>query len=355
MIITRDKKDQISSITLVQPDDWHLHIRDGESLQAVLPHTVRQFRRALIMPNLKPPVTTMEEVRAYLWRIRQTLPADSDFEPLMTLYLTDQTHPREISLAKESGLVYAVKYYPANATTNSQAGVTDIQNCYPVLARMQNLGMVLSVHGEVTDPHVDVFDREAVFIDRTLYTLTRHFPLLKIVLEHVTTEEGVAFVMNSGPNISATITAHHLLMNRNALFQGGIRPHNYCLPIAKREEHRQALLQAIRSDSHQFFLGTDSAPHAIHAKENDCGCAGCFTAYAALELYAEAFEQAGALEKLEGFASFYGADFYGLPRNKNMITLFKKSWAIPQTLSFGNNETLVPFRAGETLPWKKLL
>lgn len=355
MIITRDTKDQVSSITLVQPDDWHLHIRDGASLQAVLPHTVRQFRRALIMPNLKPPVTTITEVRAYLWRIQKAFRANSDFEPLMTLYLTDQTSPKDISLAKESDVVYAVKYYPANATTNSQAGVTDIQKCYPVLERMQDLGMVLCVHGEVTDPKVDVFDREEVFIDRVLYKLVRDFPQLKIVLEHVTTEEGVAFVMNSGPHIGATITAHHLLINRNALFQGGIRPHNYCLPIAKREKHRQALLLAVLSGNPRFFLGTDSAPHATHTKENDCGCAGCFTAYTALELYAEAFEEAGALEKLEGFASFHGADFYGLPRNQNMITLSKKSWVIPQTLSFGNNERLTPFRAGETLPWKKLL
>lgn len=352
MHIERNAVGEAVHFTMTRPDDWHLHVRDGEGLHSVLPHTVRQFRRAIIMPNLKPPVTTVEDAHAYRERIMMAMPQGSSFESLMTLYLTDNTSLDEIIRAKESSFVHAVKYYPAGATTNSENGVTDIRKVYRVLEMMDKVGMVLCLHGEVTDPDVDIFDREKVFIDRILSGLVRDFPGLKIVLEHVTTREGVDFVMESGPNIGATITAHHLIINRNALFQGGLRPHNYCLPVAKREKHRMALVSAILSGNPKFFLGTDSAPHEKHAKESPCGCAGCFTAHAALELYAEAFESAGALEKLEAFGSFHGADFYGLPRNTDTITLTKDPWQSAQELPFGEDRMVIPFRAGSTVQWK---
>lgn len=338
-------------LTLTRPDDWHLHVRDGEVLHSVVPHSARQFKRAIIMPNLKPPVTTTQQALAYRERILTAVPSGSGFEPLMTLYLTDNTPPSEIKRAKASGRIKACKLYPAGATTHSDLGVTDIQNIYPVLEAMQEHGLLLLVHGEVTDPEVDIFDREAVFIERVLSPLVNRFPDLKIVLEHLTTQEGVNFVRNAPATVAATLTAHHLLYNRNAIFKGGIRPHYYCLPILKRENHRQALLAAATSGNPKFFLGTDSAPHARHAKETDCGCAGCYTAFAALELYAEAFEMAGTLDKLEGFASFFGADFYGLPRNTDTVTLKKDSVPAAEAYSFGY-DTLVPLRAGEILTWK---
>lgn len=352
MKIERGGNNEAIRVTMTRSDDWHLHIRDGEGMHAVLPYTVRQFERAIIMPNLKPPVTTVKDAEAYRKRIFTALTYRHRFTPLLTLYLTDETSPEEILRANANGFIPAVKYYPANATTNSQAGVTDIRKCYPTLSKMEETGMILSVHGEVTDPAVDIFDREKVFIDRVLSDLVRDFPGLKIILEHVTTQEGVDFVKETGTNIAATITAHHLLMSRNNLFQGGLRPHNYCLPVAKREKHREALVQAAISGNPKFFLGTDSAPHAKNTKENTCGCAGCFTAHAALELYAEAFEQANALEMFEGFASFYGADFYGLPRNQGTITLVKEEWTPREELFFGEGQVVIPFRAGETLQWK---
>ncbi len=351
MKIEKDEKGNIVAFTMTLPDDWHLHIRDGAAMSNVVGYSARRFGRAIIMPNLKPPITTNEEAFAYLKRILMALPRWHAFEPLMTLYLTDNTSPDEIIKAKENGFVHAVKLYPAGATTNSDAGVTDIKRVFPVLRQMEKAGMVLCVHGEVADPSVDIFDREKVFIDRILSNLIRYFPGLKIVLEHVTTQDGVDFVTGSDPNIGATITAHHLLINRNVIFQGGLRPHNYCLPVAKREEHRQALVRAATSGNPKFFLGTDSAPHAKDAKENACGCAGCFTAHAAIELYAEAFERVDKLEMLERFASFYGANFYGLPRNESSVTLVKENWDPAKELPFGENQTLVPFRADTPLRW----
>ena len=343
-------------ITFTRPDDWHLHLRDGAALSAVLPDTARRFARAIVMPNLKPPVTTVALARAYRKRILAALPHGVNFTPLMTLYLTDNTKPREISNAKASNVVYAVKLYPAGATTNSQAGVTDIRKCTATIARMEKLGMPLLVHGEVTDPSVDIFDREAVFIDTVLIPLLRDFPGLRVVLEHITTRNGINFIRDAGPNIAGTITAHHLFMNRNAIFAGGLRAGNYCLPIAKREEHRQTLVAAAISGNPKFFLGTDSAPHASTAKYADCGCAGCYTAYAGIELYAEAFEMVDALDKLEGFASFHGADWYGLPRNKRKITLIRKDW-MPgkdgvKSYPFGDGEVVVPWRPDQPVRWQ---
>ncbi len=340
-----------SSLTITRPDDWHLHVRDGQVLQNVVPHTARCFGRAIIMPNLKPPVTTVQQALAYRERILASVPADTDFNPLMTLYLTNNTGPAEIRAAVEHPHVYAVKYYPAGATTNADSGVTDISKTYAALEVMEERGLPLLVHGEVTDPAVDIFDREAAFIESVLVPLLQRFPTLRVVLEHITTRQAVEFIQATRDNIAATITAHHLLMNRNAMFQGGIRPHHYCLPVLKRELHRQALIQAATSGNPKFFLGTDSAPHAKSTKETACGCAGMYTAYAAMELYAEAFEQAGALDKLEGFSSFFGADFYRLPRNTTTITLNKQTWTVPATLEFAE-ETLVPLRAGETISWK---
>ena len=336
---------------LTRPDDWHLHLRDGAALRAVVAHSARQFARAIIMPNLRPPVTTTEQALAYRERILAVTPPELNFQPLMTLYLTDYTLPAEITRAKTSGYVVAGKLYPAGATTHSDSGVTAIGKLYPVLAAMQAHDLPLLIHGEVTDPEVDIFDREAVFIEQVLIPLIRDFPALKIVLEHITTQDAVDFVRAAPVAVAATITAHHLLYNRNALFQGGIRPHYYCLPIVKRERHRQALIQAATSGHPKFFLGTDSAPHPRHGKETACGCAGCYTAHAALELYAEAFDAAGALDKLEGFASFYGADFYGLPRNRDTVTLLRQPTPTPATFPFGADE-LIPLRAGETIGWR---
>ena len=340
-----------TTLTITRPDDWHLHVRDGAVLQHVVLHTAHCFARAIIMPNLKPPVTTVQQALAYRQRILASLPADSAFNPLMTLYLTDNTNPAEIRLAVEDPHIHAVKYYPAGATTNADSGVTDITKTYAVLEVMEELGLPLLLHGEVTDPVVDVFDREAVFIDSVLIPLLQRYPKLRIVLEHITTQHAVEFIQATQDNIAATITAHHLLMNRNAMFQGGIRPHHYCLPVLKRELHRQALIKAASSGNPKFFLGTDSAPHAKSAKESACGCAGMYTAYTAMEFYAEAFEQVGALDKLEGFSSFFGADFYGLQRNTDTITLTKQEWSIPQSLAFAD-ETLIPLRAGGTINWK---
>ena len=342
----------MQTLTLTRPDDWHLHLRDGAALAAVLPDTARQFARAIVMPNLKPPVTTVALAAAYRQRILAALPAGLAFDPLMTLYLTDNTPPGEIDALKASGFVHAVKLYPAGATTNSAAGVTDLGKCRATLARMETLGVPLLVHGEATDPAVDVFDREAVFIERVLIPLLRDFPALRLVFEHITTSEATQFVAAAGANVAATITAHHLLLNRNALFSGGIRPHHYCLPVLKREQHRRALLDAATSGNPKYFLSTDSAPHARSAKETACGCAGCYTAHAAIELYAEAFEAAGALERLEAFASFHGADFYGLPRNRGTITLHRESWRVPDAQPFIDNDPLVPLRAGETIAWR---
>lgn len=341
----------IDSLTLTRPDDWHLHLRDGAEMKSVLPDTARRFARAIVMPNLRPPVTTVAGAHAYRERILAALPAGLAFEPLMTLYLTDNTPTEEIRAAKRSGFVHAVKYYPAGATTNSDSGVTDLHKAYPAIAAMEEHGVPLLLHGEVTDPEVDVFDREAVFIDRYLTRLLKDFPKLKIVLEHITTKQAAEFVTTAPTNVAATITAHHLLYNRNAMFKGGIRPHYFCLPVLKREIHREALIAAAVSDNPKFFLGTDSAPHAKTAKESACGCAGIYTAHAALELYAEVFETAGAINKLEAFASFYGADFYGLPRNSGRITLRRESWTVPESQAMGD-EQLVPLRAGESLGWK---
>jgi dihydroorotase len=337
-------------LTLTRPDDWHLHLRDGASLAAVVGHTARRFGRAVVMPNLKPPVRTVAEASAYRDRILAARPSGSSFEPLMALYLTDGTTAEEIARAKASGFVHAVKYYPAGATTNSDAGVTGLEQAYGALTALEEHDLPLLVHGESTDPAVDVFDREAVFIDRVLVPVRQRFPRLRIVFEHVTTREAVQFVQSAGPLVAATITPQHLLLNRNALFQGGIRPHHYCLPVLKREIHRTALVEAATSGSPQFFLGTDSAPHARHTKEAACGCAGIYSAHAGIELYAEAFDAAGALERLEGFASFHGADFYGLPRNRDSITLERTSWSVPTSYDFGGHE-LVPFRAGEMIAW----
>ena len=339
-----------TELTLTRPDDWHLHLRDAQSLSAVLPHTARQFGRAVIMPNLKPPVTTAVLAMAYRSRILAALPKGLDFEPLMTLYLTDVTPPTEIELAAAQGVV-ACKLYPSGATTNSDSGVTRIELIYPVLEAMQRHGLLLLIHAEVTDPSVDVFDREAVFIERHFEPLRRDFPELNMVFEHITTQDAVQFVQSQSQHTAATLTAHHLLLNRNALFQGGIRPHTYCLPVLKREKHRLALLKAATSGDARFFLGTDSAPHALHLKEHDCGCAGCYTAASAMELYAQAFESVGALERLEAFASFYGADFYGLPRNTGQLTLRREAWRLPESYPYGDGR-LRPLFAGEHLPWR---
>ena len=342
----------MTTITLTRPDDWHLHVRDGEALNTVVPHTARQFGRAIIMPNLRPPVTTAAQALAYRDRILAAVPAGLSFEPLMTLYLTDNLAPEEIARAKAAGVV-AAKLYPAGATTNSDAGVTELKKIYPVLEAMQREGMLLLVHGEVTSADIDLFDREAVFIDRHLIPLRRDFPGLRIVFEHITTSEAAQYVSEAGETLGATITAHHLLYNRNAIFTGGIRPHYYCLPVLKRETHRLALVQAATGGNRRFFLGTDSAPHPAHLKEHASGCAGCYTAHAALELYAEAFERAGALSRLEAFASFNGADFYGLPRNRGTVTLVKQGWTPPESYPFGAGE-LKPLRAGEELPWRQV-
>lgn len=341
-----------NSLTITRPDDWHLHLRDGAALRAVLPDTARQFARAIVMPNLRPPVTTTELAIAYRQRILDALPIGMQFEPLMTLYLTDNTSAGDIAKAKASGLIHGVKLYPAGATTNSDSGVTSLDKCASALATMEKLGLPLLVHAEVTDADVDVFDRERVFIERHMIPLLKKYPALKIVFEHITTKDAANFVLEAPSNVAATITAHHLLMNRNDMFKGGIQPHHYCLPILKREEHRVALVKAATSGNPKFFLGTDSAPHAKHTKEAACGCAGMYTAHTAMELYAEVFEVAGALDKLEGFASFYGADFYGLPRNTEQITLVKKSWKVPESLPFDGGDVLVPLRAGQGLNWK---
>ena len=337
-------------ITITRPDDWHLHVRDGEALKAVVPHTAAQFGRAIIMPNLRPPVTTAAQAVAYRERILAAVPKGMNFEPLMALYLIDNLAPDEIRRACEAGVV-AVKLYPAGATTNSDAGVTDIRKTYATLEAMQREGLVLLVHGEVTSPEIDLFDREAVFIDTQLIPLRRDFPELKIVFEHITTREAAQYVHASDAFTGATITAHHLLYNRNAIFLGGIRPHYYCLPVLKRESHRVALVEAATCGSAKFFLGTDSAPHPAHLKEHATGCAGCYTAHAAIELYAEAFEAAGALDRLEAFASFHGPSFYGLPRNTETLTLRRDRWTVPESYAFGEAQ-LKPLRGGETLNWK---
>jgi dihydroorotase len=339
-----------ATLTLTRPDDWHLHVRDGAALAAVVPHTARQFGRAIIMPNLKPPVTTAAQAVAYRERILAAVPKGMTFEPLMTLYLTDRLPPEEIVRAKAAGVV-AVKLYPAGATTNSDAGVTDLRLVRPTLEAMQREGLPLLVHGEVTNPEIDLFDRERVFIDQHLIPLRRDFPELKIVFEHITTREAAQYVGEAGPLTGATITAHHLLYNRNAIFTGGIRPHYYCLPVLKREEHRRALVTAATSGSAKFFLGTDSAPHPAHLKEHAVGCAGCYTAMSALELYAEAFDSVGALDRLQAFASVNGPAFYGLPRNTGTVTLQRETWSLPETVPFGEAQ-LKPLRGGDTLAWK---
>jgi dihydroorotase len=341
----------VDRLTLRRPDDWHLHLRDGAALAAVVADSARRFGRAIVMPNLKPAVRTTAQALGYRERILAALPEDSDFEPLMTLYLTDDTPPEEISRARLSGKVFAVKLYPAGATTHSAEGVTRLSRCFHTLEKMEEVGLPLLVHGESTDPAIDVFDREQVFIEEVLGPAVERFPRLKVVLEHITTREAAQYVEVTGPNVAATVTAHHLLLNRNALFLGGIRPHHYCLPVLKRESHREALVEAATSGNPKFFLGTDSAPHARGTKEAACGCAGIYTAHAAIELYAAAFEEAGALDKLEGFASVYGAQFYGLPLNRGKITLERAEWRVPERLAFGAEE-LVPLRAGETIPWK---
>ncbi|MCB1940501.1 MAG: dihydroorotase [Candidatus Accumulibacter sp.] len=341
-------------ISLTRPDDWHLHLRDGAALATVLPHTARQFARAIVMPNLRPPVSTVAAAGEYRQRIIAALPPAMAFEPLMTLYLTDRTSVDDIRRAADSDFVHAVKLYPAGATTNSDAGVSNLRQCDRALAEMQRCGLPLLVHGEVTDPTIDVFDREKAFIDAVLQPLLRRYPALKVVFEHITTSDAADFVVAGGPLLGATITAHHLLYNRNAIFAGGIRPHHYCLPVLKRESHRQALLRAATSGSRRFFLGTDSAPHARTTKEVACGCAGCYTAHAALELYAEAFESVGALDRLEAFASFNGADFYGLPRNSGKVSLARDDWRTPTEFAYLGGDTLVPLRAGELLRWRML-
>jgi dihydroorotase len=343
----------MDSLTLTRPDDWHLHLRDGAALASVLPHTARQFARAIVMPNLKPPITNTAMAREYRQRILAARPDGSDFQPLMTLYLTNVTTPQEIDHACDSGLIHGVKLYPAGATTHSEAGVSHIEHCYPTLERMAERGLPLLVHGEVTDPTVDVFEREARFIEAVLLPITWTFPTLKIVFEHITTAEAVQFVKGAHANVAATITPQHLWYNRNALFDGGIRPHHYCLPVLKKEPHRLAVLEAATSGSPKFFLGTDSAPHARHTKEAACGCAGMYSAHAALELYATVFEQAGALDRLEAFASFHGADFYGLPRNTGTVTLRRESWTVPASYPFAGGQELVPMCAGETLKWRQ--
>lgn len=341
----------MTTITIQRPDDWHLHLRDGAALKAVLPDTAKRFARAIVMPNLRPPVTTTALASAYRDRILSVLPDGMKFEPLMTLYLTDNTPPEEIVKAKASGFVHGVKMYPSGATTNSDSGVTSLEKCYQTIAAMQAHGMPLLVHAEVTDGNVDVFDREKVFIERHMRPLMQQFPELKVVFEHITTQDAVQFVQSQPANLAATITAHHLLMNRNAMFTGGIRPHHYCLPVLKREEHRVALVQAAISGSAKFFLGTDSAPHAKSAKEASCGCAGMYTAHAAIELYVEVFDEMNALDKLEGFASVFGAGFYGLPVNQDTITLQKQSWQVPENIPY-DSDVLVPLRAGQSVAWR---
>lgn len=340
-------------LQLTQPDDWHVHLRDGTYLKRTVPDIAAQFARAIVMPNLLPPITRVELAQSYLQRILAEIPSGINFQPLMTLYLTDNTAVTDIQTAKDSGIIYGCKLYPAGATTHSAAGVTDIQKIYPIFSVMEKLGMPLLLHGEITRPEVDIFDRENYFIDEILQPLCRMFPKLKIVLEHITTKDAVEFITVTEHPIAATITAHHLLLNRNALFTGGINPHHYCLPILKRDIHQNALIQAATSGNPKFFLGTDSAPHAISAKETCHGCAGIYTAHAAIELYAEVFEKANALEKLEAFASFNGADFYGLPRNTAKITLVKEPWSVSEKLDFGDR-TLRPFRAGEIVKWRLL-
>lgn len=342
-----------ATLTLARPDDWHVHLRDGAALAHTVPAIARYFGRAIVMPNLLPPARSTAEALAYRERILAALPAGSRFEPLMVLYLTDNTTPQEIETAKASGRVHGVKLYPAGATTNSASGVTAIENTYAALERMAEVGLPLLLHGEVTQAEVDIFDREKAFIDATLGKLVQRFPALKIVLEHITTAEAAQFVAEAPAHVGATITAHHLLFNRNHMLVGGIRPHFFCLPVLKRRRHQEALLRAATSGNPKYFLGTDSAPHAKGAKENACGCAGCYTAHAALELYAEAFEAAGALDKLEGFASHFGPDFYGLPRHADTITLVKEEWAVPETYAFGDN-AVVPIRAGGKLAWRVL-
>ena len=341
----------MTTISIRRPDDWHLHLRDGAALKAVLPDTAARFARAIVMPNLRPPVTTTALALAYRQRILQAIPAGMQFEPLMTLYLTDNTSADEIVRAKESGMIHGVKLYPAGATTNSDSGVSNLGHCVKALEVMEKVGLPLLVHAEVTDAHVDVFDREKVFIDKIMRPLLQKFQCLKVVFEHITTKDAADFVIAAEDHIAATITAHHLLMNRNAMFTGGIRPHHYCLPVLKREEHRQALVNAAISANPKFFLGTDSAPHARSAKESSCGCAGMYTAHAAIELYAEAFDAANALDKLEGFASIYGANFYGLPVNETNITLQKTAWTVPESIPY-DGDVLVPLRAGQSIAWK---
>jgi len=341
----------MDKLTIRQPDDWHLHVRTGSILKTVIGHTAKQFGRAIIMPNLKPPVTTVAQALLYRQEILAALPPDSTFQPLMTLYLTASTSVEEIKKVADAEHVYAFKLYPAGATTNSDAGVADIEAAYPLFAAMEQYGVPLLIHGEVTDAEYDIFDREKLFIDNKLSKLTRQFPALRIVVEHLTTQEAAQFVEAASENIAATITPQHLLYNRNAILAGGIRPHYYCLPILKREHHRQALIKAATSGNPKFFLGTDSAPHLTGLKENSCGCAGCYSAHAALELYAEAFEQVGALDKLEGFASFYGADFYGLPHNSASVTLEKQAWMVPEAYA-DTAGTITPLRAGESLSWR---
>jgi dihydroorotase len=340
-------------LSIARPDDWHLHLRDGAEMASVVQHTAQRFARAIVMPNLKPPVTHTAKAAAYRDRILAALPAGQGFEPLMTLYLTDNLSPQEIAVARSSGFVHAAKLYPAGATTNSENGVTRLERIYPVLEAMQRLDLPLLVHGEATAADVDVFDRERRFIDESLAPLTHDFPELRIVLEHITTTDAVQFVLGGSPKLAATITPHHLLYNRNAILVGGIRPHFYCLPVLKRERHRQALIRAATSGNPKFFLGTDSAPHPIHGKETACGCAGIYSAHAAIELYAEAFEQAGALERLERFASRFGADFYQLPRNEERIRLVREDWRVPDAYAFGGSR-VVPLRPGETVAWRLL-
>lgn len=341
----------ITTLQLTRPDDWHLHLRDGAALRTIIPHTARRFGRAIIMPNLRPPIISTAQALAYRQRILAARPEGSDFEPLMTLYLTDNTPPQEIARAQESSYIHAVKLYPAGATTNADSGVTHLPKIYPVLDVLQQRGLPLLVHGEVTDPAIDIFDRERLFIERHLIPLLHNFPALRVVLEHISTQEAVDFIRTAPNNIAATITPHHLLLNRNAMWAGGFQPHHYCLPILKREVHRQALIAAAASGNPKFFLGTDSAPHAKAAKETAYGCAGIYNSHAALEFYAEVFESAGRLEKLEAFASFHGPDFYGLPRNRSTVTLTKMTTQMPESLAFGN-EVLIPLRAGQTISWR---
>jgi dihydroorotase len=342
----------LTELVITRPDDWHLHLRDGQLLSTVLPHTAERFARAIIMPNLVPPVTRATDAAAYRDRILAALPENCDFRPLMTLYLTDDTRPADVTEAKASGTIFGVKLYPAGATTHSDAGVTSIERCHDTLACMAEVGMPLLVHGESTDPDIDIFDREKRFIDATLVPLADAFPSLKIVFEHVTTADAVEFVSSARPGIAATITPQHILCNRNALFEGGLRPHHYCLPVLKGERHRQAVLEAATGGHPRFFLGTDSAPHLKSRKEAACGCAGVYSAHAGIELYAQAFDEAGRLHRLEAFASHHGADFYGLPRNEGSITLIEDSWPVPDSYAVGRSERLVPFRAGEVLRWR---